>query len=86
VLILALACVAQVAAPDAARATAGWRDEVLALVNQDRAAAGLRPLSLSPQLTATAQSDRQYVATAGFFSHHGPNGSNPGSRIAAYHR
>lgn len=73
------------AAPRASYAqnSASWRDRILGMVNQARAAAGLRLLRLSPQLTAAAQNYSRYMATAGFFGHVAPDGSSPWTRIEA---
>ena len=83
--IIALTCLVHGAAPTAARAqgNAGWVDQVLTLVNQERAAAGLNPLSLNSQLSAAAASYSQYMASADFFAHEGPDGSTPQSRQQA---
>jgi uncharacterized protein YkwD len=84
-LTLGLACLVQVAAPRAVRAqdTSGWRDQIVSMVNQQRAAAGLNPLQLNTELTSAAQSYSQYMATAGFFAHDAPDGSTPKTRQEA---
>jgi hypothetical protein len=61
----------------------GAADQVLTLVNQARAQAGLAPLTLDPQLTQSAQSFSEYMASANFYAHEGPDGSTPLSRMNA---
>src|SRR5438128_8159522 len=74
--ILALTCLIHGAAPTAARAqdTTGWANQVLTLVNQQRAAAGLNPLTMNSELSAAAEKYSQYMASADFFAHEGPDG------------
>ncbi len=57
--------------------------QVVDLVNQERAKAGCLPLAVSAQLTAAAQGHSQDMATNDFFSHTGSNGSSPWQRIEA---
>jgi uncharacterized protein YkwD len=57
-------------------------DEVVRLVNQERAARGLAALVRSPQLDAAARRHSDDMAIRNFFSHTGSDGSNAGSRIA----
>jgi uncharacterized protein YkwD len=57
--------------------------QVVDLVNQERAKAGCQPLIVSAQLTAAAQGHSQDMATNDFFSHTGSNGSSPWQRIQA---
>jgi Cysteine-rich secretory protein family/IPT/TIG domain len=57
--------------------------EVLALVNQRRAEAGLRPLRIQPQLQQSAQKYAEQMAATSNFSHTGNDGSTPFSRMAA---
>lgn len=64
-----------VAAPSAAQ-------EVVAIVNQERAAAGCPPLGISAELTVAAQSHSEDMAVNNFFGHTGSNGSSPWDRIA----
>jgi cysteine-rich secretory family protein/IPT/TIG domain-containing protein len=61
----------------------GATDRVLTLVNQARGQAGLAPLTLDPQLTQSAQSFSEYMASANFYAHAGPDGSTPLSRMNA---
>src|SRR5438876_2830025 len=83
--LLALTCLVHGAAPTAARAqdTSGWADQVLTLVNQQRAAAGLNALTLNPELSAAAAKYSQYMANADFFAHDAPDGSTPQTRQEA---
>jgi uncharacterized protein YkwD len=57
--------------------------DVVALVNQERAAAGCPPLSISAELTVAAQDHSEDMAVNNFFGHTGSNGSSPWDRIAA---
>jgi len=62
-------------------------DEVVTLVNLDRAQNGLPPLRVAPQLSASAQAYATEMANQGFFAHQGPDGSTMVSRdeSAGYH-
>ncbi|WP_218783085.1 CAP domain-containing protein, partial [Streptomyces sp. BR123] len=75
----------QVQAPVAPKASAapasGAVAEVLALVNQERAAVGCPALTLNAKLTAAAQSHSQDMAAHADMSHTGSDGSDPGQRI-----
>ncbi|MFD8995831.1 CAP domain-containing protein [Streptomyces abikoensis] len=75
--------------PPAARAepVTSLRQQVVTLVNAQRNAAGCSSLRVSPQLTAAAQKHSDDMAEEHFFSHTGPDGAGPGSRISAagYH-
>lgn len=66
-----------------AAAVAGAADRVLTLVNQERARAGLAPLTIDPQLTTSAQTFSEYMASANFYAHNGPDGSTPPTRMTA---
>ena len=61
----------------------GAAEQVLALVNQARAQAGLASLTMDPQLNQSAQSYSDYMASANFYAHDGPDGSTPLSRMNA---
>src|SRR5438128_9047155 len=61
----------------------GAAEQVLALVNQARAQAGLASLTMDPQLNQSAQSYSDYMASANFYAHEGPDGSTPLSRMNA---
>src|SRR5712692_10433533 len=58
--------------------------QILILVNQRRAEAGMPPLRANAALDKAAQAWARYMAATGFFGHSGaPDGSTPESRIAA---
>lgn len=57
--------------------------QVFQLTNAERTSRGLRPLNAQPQLARSATLFSEYMASAGFFSHYGPDGSTPPGRIAA---
>ncbi|OIP75818.1 MAG: hypothetical protein AUK48_06740 [Oscillatoriales cyanobacterium CG2_30_44_21] len=59
---------------------ANFDDELLRLTNLERKKLGLAPLKLSAQLKQAAQFHAKDMATNGFFSHTGLNGSNIGDR------
>lgn len=71
----------------AAPAMADPAEEVLALVNRARAAAGCGPLTMDAQLTRAATAHARAMARQNFFSHTGKNGSTLRSRAraAGYH-
>jgi uncharacterized protein YkwD len=54
------------------------------LINGDRAAAGLRPLSWSPCLYAVALSNANRVAAQGFISHTNGPSADLGCRVGSY--
>lgn len=62
---------------------AQFATEVLALVNQERAANGLGAVTLNAQLTQAAQGHSFDMGCNFFLSHTGSNGSDPGARIDA---
>jgi Cysteine-rich secretory protein family len=66
---------AQVAPSDA--------DEVLVMVNQARAEAGVPPLRANAALQQAAQSWAQYMAVNNYLNHFGRDGSTPADRMAA---
>ena len=53
---------------------------MLELVNQERDAAGVAPLSLNAQLAAAAQEHSQDMADHNFMDHTGSDGSSPSDR------
>ncbi|MYV72429.1 CAP domain-containing protein [Streptomyces sp. SID1046] len=55
--------------------------QVLALVNQERAAAGCSAVSLNAKLTKAAQDHSADMASHSNMSHTGSDGSDPGARI-----
>lgn len=78
---------AQVAAPAGCAASdanaAQLANEVLALVNQERAANGLAAVTLNAQLNQAAQRHSFDMGCKFFLSHTGSDGSDPGARIDA---
>ncbi|MBK5947314.1 hypothetical protein CCR83_12895 [Rhodobacter veldkampii DSM 11550] len=54
---------------------------MLARVNAERRAQGLRPLQLDAKLTRAAQGHACDMATKGFFDHHGSDGKTPKTRV-----
>lgn len=76
---------AQVAAPAGCAASdanaAQFANEVLALVNQERAANGLTAVTLNAQLNQAAQGHSFDMGCNFFLSHTGSDGSDPGLRI-----
>ncbi|MGP3986350.1 CAP domain-containing protein [Streptomyces sp. 3N207] len=57
--------------------------EVLALVNQERAKAGCRPLKADQRLAGLAGEYSEDMARRGFFSHTSPDGKTPWDRAEA---
>ncbi|MEU0335314.1 CAP domain-containing protein [Streptomyces sp. NPDC006193] len=57
--------------------------EVLRLVNEERAKAGLRPLAANSSLTRLAEAFSDDMAARGFFDHTDPDGRTPWDRAAA---
>ncbi|MBO8190663.1 CAP domain-containing protein [Streptomyces oryzae] len=57
--------------------------EVLALVNQERAKAGCRPLKADKRLASLAGEYSEDMARRGFFSHTSPDGKSPWDRAEA---
>ncbi|MER7763620.1 CAP domain-containing protein [Streptomyces sp. NPDC097619] len=72
------------AEPEPPRAPSGDSAEaaVLALVNQERAAAGCRPVRQNPPLAALAGAFSKDMAERGFFDHTDPDGANPWDRAS----
>ncbi|MFG2873423.1 CAP domain-containing protein [Streptomyces sp. NPDC048337] len=62
-------------------APTGAAAEVLALVNQERAAAGCPALTVNAKLTKAAQDHSADMAAHNTMSHTGSDGSDPGARI-----
>jgi len=56
--------------------------QILALVNNVRASRGLVPMRLSVSLNTAAQAHSARQAASGSIFHVGPDGTNPGDRIA----
>lgn len=57
--------------------------EVVALVNQERAAAGCSPLAVDPLIENAALAHSRDMARNDFFSHTGSDGSSPADRVTA---
>ena len=70
-----------VAVPAPAAAQTGWRHEMLAAVNEVRAAAGVAPVRPCPALRRAAQAYAALMAADSFVAHEGPDGRAPGDRI-----
>ncbi|MFD3663636.1 CAP domain-containing protein [Streptomyces sp. NPDC058659] len=58
-------------------------DQVVALVNAERAKAGCGPLSVNSTLTRAAQGHSEDMAARDFFDHTNPDGDGPGERVTA---
>ncbi|MFC3572280.1 CAP domain-containing protein [Streptomyces yaanensis] len=58
-------------------------DEVIALTNAERAAAGLPPLAGDPLLAAAAQAHSADMVARAFYAHTSPDGREPWDRAAA---
>jgi uncharacterized protein YkwD len=69
--------------PTASDARTAQEDEVTALVNRERAAAGCGPLRTDERLRSAARAHSQDMAANDYFSHTGRNGSSFVDRIAA---
>ncbi|MGP2441117.1 CAP domain-containing protein [Streptomyces sp. JW3] len=61
----------------------GPEAQVLALVNEERAAAGCSPVTENAQLTRAADDYSDVMAASGVMSHTGPDGSTMASRVEA---
>ncbi|WP_217140287.1 CAP domain-containing protein [Streptomyces sp. AC627_RSS907] len=71
--------------PDSGSGGAGDSPEarVLALVNEERAAAGCSPVTANDRLTRAADEYSDVMAGSGVLSHTGPDGSTMASRVEA---
>ncbi|WP_435971982.1 CAP domain-containing protein [Streptomyces sp. Qhu_M48] len=58
-------------------------DQVVALVNAERAKAGCGPLTANATLTRAAQGHSEDMAARDFFDHTNPDGAGPGERVTA---
>lgn len=56
--------------------------QMLDLINQERAAAGLNPVTLELRLNSSAEVHSQWMLDRDVFSHTGAGGSSPGDRMA----
>ncbi len=72
---------APAAAPGVSRTVERIREEVLRLVNDERARTGLGPLTAHPLLSASAQAYARWMADETFFSHTDPEGRSSLDRI-----
>lgn len=70
-------------APGAQAQAGDFIQRVLDLTNQQRAQAGLPPLTLDPALNSSALAHSQDMASHNFFSHTGSDGSSVDQRIRA---
>lgn len=70
-------------APPAPAGAAPGPSGVVTLTNAERSAAGCAPLVVDPRLTAAAQDHAEDMATHGYFSHTGRDGSSFADRIRA---
>ncbi|MBC7798104.1 MAG: colicin V production protein, partial [Pyrinomonadaceae bacterium] len=57
--------------------------QMLELVNQERATAGLKPLAADPELTVTARKHSVDMFARGYFSHYTPEKKDPFDRMRA---
>jgi len=57
--------------------------QMLALINAERAANGLQPLTLNAKLNSSAEDHSQWMLQADVFSHTGSGGSSAGDRMRA---
>ncbi|MFF2196746.1 CAP domain-containing protein [Streptomyces sp. NPDC058157] len=71
----------QASGAQASGAPADVQAAVVALVNQERAAAGCPALTVNPMLTQAAQDHSADMAAHATMSHTGSDGSDPGARI-----
>ncbi|MEH0554298.1 sigma-70 family RNA polymerase sigma factor [Streptomyces sp. B21-101] len=69
--------------PFAQSASSDRESQVIALVNEERAAAGCGPLTADPLLHKSAQGHSDDMAARDFFDHTNPDGADPGARITA---
>ncbi|WP_158821915.1 CAP domain-containing protein [Streptomyces sp. NRRL F-5727] len=58
-------------------------DQVISLVNAERAKAGCGPLTANATLTSAAQGHSDDMAARDFFDHTNPDGDGPGERVTA---
>ncbi|WP_173861704.1 CAP domain-containing protein, partial [Streptomyces aureus] len=69
--------------PQNDRGNSSEADQVIALVNAERAKAGCGPLSANATLTRAAQGHSEDMAARDFFDHTNPDGAGPGERVTA---
>ncbi len=58
-------------------------EEMLGLINEERAKVGLAPLAADPELTEVARQHSADMLTRGYFAHNTPEGTTPFDRISA---
>jgi uncharacterized protein YkwD len=78
--VVPVASVAPVAPAVPAPATGGAEDQILALVNAERAAAGCGAVSADPGLAAVARAHSEDMRDRDFFDHVNPEGLSPFDR------
>ena len=66
----------------ATSSTSAMEAQMLQLVNRDRAANGVGPLTMSPALAAVARAHSMDMVQSGFFSHTSPNTGDVEARLA----
>lgn len=64
---------------------AALEEQMLALVNKERTAAGLKPLTMDAELTMAARKHSADMLARGYFSHYSPEGKSPFDRLRAEH-
>ncbi|MGW0659047.1 sigma-70 family RNA polymerase sigma factor [Streptodolium elevatio] len=69
--------------PSPTRSAPSLEQQVLDLVNVERAKAGCGPVRLDPKLHSAAQKHAQDMAARRYFDHQAPDGTGPGDRITA---
>lgn len=62
---------------------AAIRNATICLVNRERAAHGIAPLSVNGKLNRAAQGHSEDMVAQDYFSHYGPSGDTPTSRLRA---
>ncbi|NLC77053.1 MAG: sporulation protein [Clostridia bacterium] len=71
-------------APSAPASNSQFEQQVVDLVNQERAKAGLKPLIHDPQLSQVARLKSQDMANKGYFSHTSPTYGSPFEMMKQY--
>ncbi len=59
-----------------------WAEQVLALVNEERATAGIEPVAWNEPAAAAAYDHAVDMDVRDFFDHDNPDGESPGTRLA----
>ena len=82
--MLVTQCAPQQCAPAPAPAPSGTvGEQIVSLVNQERAKVGAGPVTLHPAVSNAAQGHSNYQAAASTMTHTGAGGTDAGDRIAA---